>query len=175
MSVLMVKRSGGVLPWAPAENLDPVKLAQLDAYLEQQLGKANMVIPALQQAQVLFGYVPPRAMQMVASALAVPLARVYGVVTFYAQFRLQPSGRHTVKVCMGTACHVRGAEGVLRAWADALGVHPGETTGDGAITLERVACLGACGLAPTVMVDAATHGRLTVGKVKQVLAKIDRG
>lgn len=174
MSVLMVKRSGGVLPWAPAVTLDPAKLAELEAWLEAHRGEVNQVIPALQQAQVLFGYVPPTAMQRVAAVLAVPLARVYGVATFYAQFRLQPSGRHTVKVCMGTACHVRGAETVLRAWSEALGVSPGETTGDGAITLERVACLGACGLAPTVMVDANTHGRLTVGKVKQVLAKIDR-
>jgi NADH-quinone oxidoreductase subunit E len=127
-----------------------------------------MLIPALQQAQALFGYVPSESVQQIATALGVPEARVYGVATFYAQFRLQPAGRRTVRVCMGTACHVRGAASVLQAWSEALRVKPGETTPDGEVTLEQVSCLGACGLAPTVMVDATTHGRLTPAKVKQV-------
>lgn len=170
----MNKRPGPAgLPVAGLD-LPAEKLANLESYLEQHAGKSSMVIPALQHAQALFGYVPAEAVWRIAAGLQVPFARVYGVATFYAQFRLQPTGRHTVRVCAGTACHVRGAEAVLRAWSEALSVEPGGTTEDGAITLEQVACLGACGLAPTVMVDNATHGRLTAGKVKQVLAGIER-
>lgn len=171
MSMLMRRRPGAV---PESGDLPPDKLATLDNYLEHHRGQAHMVIPALQQAQALLGYVPPLAMANIALALGAPLARVYGVATFYAQFRLQPAGRHTVRVCVGTACHVRGAESVLRAWEEQLGVQPGGTTADLAITLEQVACLGACGLAPTVMVDETTHGRLTPAKVRQVLAKIPR-
>ncbi|HLN61595.1 MAG TPA: NADH-quinone oxidoreductase subunit NuoE [Symbiobacteriaceae bacterium] len=163
MSLLLLK------PGAP----EPTeKLAALEAFMNEQGRTPALVIPALQQAQALFGYVPKEAMALVASSLGVPFARVYGVATFYAQFRLQPAGRRTVRVCMGTACHVRGARAVLDAWAEALGVKPGGTTKDGEVTLEQVSCLGACGLAPTVMVDATTHGRLSPGKVKQVLKEM---
>lgn len=173
-STLWVRSTGAAALHAPDEHLGPELLAELDGYLAAQAGKPQMVIPALQKAQALFGYVPFTAMLRIARALDAPLARVYGVATFYAQFRLQPSGRHTVRVCTGTACHVRGAEKILDTWAEALGIQPGETTTDGAITLERVACLGACGLAPAVMVDQTTHGRLTTAKVKDVLSTIDR-
>ncbi|MFZ5817276.1 MAG: NADH-quinone oxidoreductase subunit NuoE [Bacillota bacterium] len=174
MSILMIQRKGGVPAVPIPDSLPAGKLADLERFLTEHRGKANMVIPALQHAQALFDYVPQVAIVRIAEALRVPQAKVYGVATFYAQFRLQPAGRHTVKVCTGTACHVRGAETVLKAWSELLGIRPGETTGDGAITLERVACLGACGLAPAAMVDARTHGRLTPAKVKQVLATIPR-
>lgn len=151
----------------------PAKLAELDRFLALHRGSGNMVIPALQHAQALFDYVPRAAIERIAVTLGVPQAKVYGVATFYAQFRLQPAGRSTVKVCTGTACHVRGAETVLRAWSEALGIKPGQTTPDGAVTLEKVACLGACGLAPAAMVDSRTHGRLTPAKVRQVLATIE--
>ncbi|HYG60748.1 MAG TPA: NADH-quinone oxidoreductase subunit NuoE [Symbiobacteriaceae bacterium] len=169
MSVLMQKRNRPAGPTAPAGSVPEAKLAELKAYLVQYRKKEAMLIPALQHAQALLGYVPAEAMSLIGAELSVPFARVYGVATFYAQFRLQPAGRQTVRVCMGTACHVRGAESVLRAWSEALAVAPGETTPDGEVTLERVSCLGACGLAPTVMVDATTHGRLTPAKVKQVV------
>jgi NADH-quinone oxidoreductase subunit E len=172
MSVLMMKRLGAAGPNVPAGQLAPEKVAELMAFLHENQAKPQMLIPALQRAQALFGYVAPEAMALIAAELKVPFARVYGVATFYAQFRLQPAGRRTVRVCMGTACHVRGAASVLEAWAETLGVKPGETTHDGEVTLEQVSCLGACGLAPTVMVDATTHGRLTPGKVKQVLASM---
>lgn len=165
MSVLTVRRS--VSP-AVGHHLAPEKLAQLDAFVQKHARKASMLIPALQQAQALFGYVPSEAVCRISVALGVPEARVYGVATFYSQFRLQPAGRRTVRVCMGTACHVRGAASVLQAWSETLGVQPGDTTADGEVTLEQVSCLGACGLAPTVMVDSTTHGRLTPAKVKQV-------
>jgi NADH-quinone oxidoreductase subunit E len=169
MSVLMVPRSGAVGAVASGVALPAAKLAELDAFLATHAHKSSMVIPALQHTQALFGYVPQETMARIAAALGVPFARVYGVATFYAQFRLSPAGRRMVRVCMGTACHVRGAASVLRAWSEALAVKPGDTTTDGEVTLEQVSCLGACGLAPTVMVDAITHGRLTPAKVKQVL------
>ncbi|HYF90838.1 MAG TPA: NADH-quinone oxidoreductase subunit NuoE [Symbiobacteriaceae bacterium] len=174
MSVLMVKRSGDPGPNVPAGDVAPGKVAELKAFLERHTGNSAMVIPALQHAQAIFGYVPPEAMWLISERLSTPFARVYGVATFYAQFRLQPAGRRTVRVCMGTACHVRGAAGVLAAWSEALSVRPGETTADGDVTLEQVSCLGACGLAPTVMVDATTHGRLTPGRVKQVVAGLKK-
>lgn len=175
MSVLMRPRSGSPGQSVPGGELAQSKVAQLKEFLAQYPGKSAMVIPALQHAQALFGYVPPEAMYLIAEALRTPYARVYGVATFYAQFRLQPAGRRTVRVCMGTACHVRGAGSVLSAWAEALNVKPGGTTADGEVTLEQVSCLGACGLAPTVMVDSTTHGRLTPGKVKQVVASLRKG
>lgn len=172
MSVLMVRRAGNPGPNPAAGQLDPAKVQELQTFLA---GKPeSMVIPALQHAQALFGYVPPEAMSLIAHSLGIPFARVYGVATFYAQFRLQPAGRRTVRVCMGTACHVRSAASVLAAWSEALGVKPGGTTADGEVTLEQVSCLGACGLAPTVMVDSVTHGRLTPGKVKQVAAALKK-
>ena len=174
MSILMIQRKGGIPALPIPESLSPQKLADLDRFLADHRGRANMVIPALQHAQALFDYVPQTAIARIAAALQVPQAKVYGVATFYAQFRLQPAGRHTVKVCTGTACHVRGAETVLKAWGETLGVKPGQTTPDGAITLEKVACLGACGLAPAAMVDGRTHGRLSAAKIKQVLASIPR-
>lgn len=174
MSILLIQRKGGVPPLQVPDSLPPERLADLDRFLAVHQGRQNMVIPALQHAQALLGYVPQVAIVRIAAALRVPQAKVYGVATFYAQFRLHPAGRHTVKVCTGTACHVRGAETVLRAWGETLGVKPGQTTPDGAITLEKVACLGACGLAPAAMVDTRTHGRLTAAKIKQVLATIER-
>lgn len=174
MSVLLVKRSGDPGPNVPAGQLTPAQMADMRAFLAAHGGKSSMVIPALQHAQALFGYVPPEAMAIIAQELGVPFARVYGVATFYAQFRLAPAGRRTVRVCMGTACHVRGASSVLAAWSEALSVKPGGTTADGELTLEQVSCLGACGLAPTVMVDTTTHGRLTPGKVKQVVAGLKK-
>lgn len=175
MSVLMRKRPDSAPTAVTLTELPPAGLAELDRFLAEHRGEGGMVIPALQRAQSLFSYVPFEAMTRTAEALKVPLARVYGVTTFYAQFRLQPAGRHTVRVCLGTACHVRGAESVLRAWSEALGVSPGETTADGAITLERVACLGACGLAPAAMIDQKTRGRLSAARVKQVAQGIERG
>jgi NADH:ubiquinone oxidoreductase subunit E len=96
---------------------------------------------------------------------------VYGVVTFYAQFHLDPRGKHIVRTCQGTACHVRGAGKILDALKEALGVAPGKTTDDLQFTLETVACIGACGLAPVMMIDHDTHGRLTPGSVPEILAK----
>ena len=147
---------------------DP-KLIQLNEVLDQFSLQRGALIPVLQKAQNIYGYLPQEVIEHIAKRLRVPVAKVYGVVTFYAQFRLQPMGRNVVRVCMGTACHVRGGEKVLDEIKQKLGVNDGETTADLRYTLEMVACIGACGLAPVMSVNNVVHGRLTPDKVEEIL------
>ena len=142
--------------------------------LDRYQGRAGAVIPVLQETQDAYGYLPRAAVELIARRLRRPAAQVYGVATFYAQFHLKPRGKHIIRACLGTACHVRGAERLLDHLAEELGVQPGETTPDLLFTLERVACLGACGLAPTMMVDDETYGRLTPKTAAEVIAKYRR-
>ena len=132
-------------------------------------GRRDALIPLLQAVQTKFGYLPPDALRAIARHLNLPVAKVFGVATFYNQFRLQPVGKHTARVCRGTACHVRGSKGLLDAMSDHLGVQPGETTSDGAFTLETVACLGACSIAPVVMVDGDFHGAVKNNGITKIL------
>ncbi len=131
----------------------------------------SSLIPMLQACQKHFGYLPRDIMEEISNYLDIPLSKVYGVTTFYAQFRLEPLGDHLVKVCHGTACHVRGADKINEILENELGIKSGETTPDGTFTLERVACLGCCSLAPVIMVDETAHGNLDRDKVKAVVAK----
>ncbi len=131
----------------------------------------SSLIPMLQACQKHFGYLPRVVMEEISSYLDMPLSNVYGVTTFYAQFRLEPLGDHLVKVCHGTACHVRGADKINELLENELGIKSGETTPDGTFTLERVACLGCCSLAPVIMVDETAHGNLDRDKVKAVVEK----
>lgn len=129
------------------------------------------LIPILQAIQEECGYVPEAAVNAIGRDLGLSATQIFGVVTFYKQFRLTPQGKHLVKVCHGTACHVAGAEGISVALRSDLGVEDGGTTEDLNFTLEPVACLGCCSLAPVIMVDDETHGRLTPDKAKKVVAK----
>ncbi|MCS7216582.1 MAG: NADH-quinone oxidoreductase subunit NuoE [Candidatus Bipolaricaulota bacterium] len=133
--------------------------------------RESSVIPLLQLVQEQEGYIPPEAVRAIARYAGVPEAQVYGVATFYAQFRFQPRGRHVIRLCQGTACHVQGADALLEHLKERLGVEEGGTTADGLFTLEVVRCLGCCSLAPVMMVDEATYGRLTRRTVDQVLAQ----
>ncbi len=117
------------------------------------------LIPSLQQLQKEYGYLPPDELQRVAAELGIPHSRVHGVASFYSQFTDTPRGKHTVQVCLGTACHVGGGKGIRDALTQVLGIRPGETTPDGAITLEEVHCLGCCSLAPVIVVDGVAYGR----------------
>ena len=128
------------------------------------------LIPILQEAQEQYGYLPQDILQEIARSLQLSLAKVYGVVTFYTQSHLQPRGKNVIKVCTGTACHVRGGTEVLRAIEKELGIVSGGTTEDLEFTLETVACIGACGLAPVIMINDDTHGRLNQNNVASVLA-----
>jgi NADH-quinone oxidoreductase subunit E len=131
------------------------------------------LIPVLQEAQNIYGYLPKEVLRQIAKELRMPFSKVFGVATFYAQFHLKPRGRNIIRVCLGTACHVRGGAKVFKAIQEHLGVADGETTGDLRYTLETVACLGACGLAPCMMVNDDTHGRLTPERSTEMLAKYE--
>ena len=131
-------------------------------------GRQEELIPVLQEAQEQFRYLPSEVMLEIARFLRLPESAVFGVSTFYAQFKLVPSGRRIVRVCRGTACHVRGGARILREVERRLGIKPGETTEDWEYTLETVACIGACALAPTMRVEKETHGQMTTKKVAEV-------
>lgn len=132
-------------------------------------GEKSELIPILQETQAQFRYLPAAAMKEIAVFLHMPESTVYGVSTFYAQFKLTPLGKRIIRVCRGTACHVRGASKVLTELENRLGIKQGETTEDLEYTLETVACIGACALAPTMTIDSETYGKMTPKKVAEVL------
>ncbi len=151
------------------EMLEEELLATLDDQLEAYKGMPGGLIPALHVAQGLFGYIPRSAVRHVSEALDIPMSEVYGVVSFYHFFTTEPRGKHTVSVCLGTACYVRGGKRVLEAFKQKLGIDVGETTPDGQFTLEVARCFGACGLAPAVRVDEDVHRRVKPTKIGAIL------
>lgn len=134
---------------------------ELKAWLQQHKDDAGAIMPALQKAQEIYGYLPLEVQKMIAEALNKPLAEVYGVSTFYSQFSLSPKGKYVISVCMGTACYVKGSGKVLENLEKKLGVHSGECTNDGKFSLDACRCIGACGLAPVLMINDDVYGRLT--------------
>jgi len=140
------------------------------ALLQKNRRSKESLISVLQQAQNIYGYLPANVLLSIAEALDVSLAKVYGVVTFYSQFHLKPRGRNIIRVCQGTACHVRGVNRIVEKIQEELGIGVGKTTADLRYTLESVACIGACGLAPVIMINGDTHGRLTSDKVSLILS-----
>lgn len=142
---------------------------ELEKVFAEYRGKKGALIPVLQKAQDIYGYLPAEVLREISRNLQIPVSKIFGVVTFYAQFHLHPRGRNIVRVCLGTACHVRGGAKISEAVTKAIGIKDGETTEDLRYTFESVACLGACGLAPVMMVNDETHGRLTPDMVKGLL------
>ena len=142
---------------------------QLDGILSQYDGGSGDLIPILQEAQERFGYLPEEAMQGIAKFLRLPESNVFGVATFYAQFKFTPTGKRIVKVCRGTACHVRRGARILREVEKQLGIKPGETTDDLEYSLETIACFGSCALAPVVVIGKDVYGRMTIKKVAEAL------
>lgn len=132
-------------------------------------GEKGALIPLLQSAQETYGYIPESAIDHISEVVEIPSADIYGVITFYSQFRLKPMGKHIVKVCDGTACHVNSSTAILRALQDELQIDNDETTEDGLFTLQKVACLGCCSLSPVIMIDDETFGKLNPKKVQQLL------
>ena len=141
----------------------------LRALLDRWKGVKGSVIPLLQQTQDLLGYLPEEAMRDIAVATGRSPAEICGVATFYTQFRFKPMGKHNLKVCHGTACHVQGATGITEAICNELATPNGETTADGKFTIDSVACLGCCSLAPCMMIEENTYGRLTPDRARKVL------
>ncbi|MCP4665515.1 MAG: NADH-quinone oxidoreductase subunit NuoE [Deltaproteobacteria bacterium] len=148
---------------------------KLEAIIQDHKDDKWGLIPLLQDIQDAFGYVPPESIEPVARALNLFPSQVQGVVTFYAGFSLKPKGKYVLKVCRGTACHVKGGRSVLRLIKRDLALNEGETTPDYQFTLETTACLGACALAPTMMVDRSYYGKLTPPKVSNILSEYEKG
>lgn len=141
----------------------------LENILAAYAPERDNLIPLLQEVQEQFHYLSPEALEQIASHLGLSANDVYGVATFYAQFRFTPPGLHHIRVCQGTACHVRGSDRILDAISRSVGIEPGQTSEDGLFSLERVACFGSCALAPVVVVDEKVHGRMSVAKTQRLI------
>ena len=152
----------------------PIDLSRLKPIFKKYEGQDGILIPVLQETQALFGYLPEEALKEISRNFFIPLSRIYGVITFYAQFYLSPRGRHLIKSCQGTACHVRGAKGVLDSLCRNLHIDSGGTTQDQQFSLETVACVGTCFLAPVVMIDEDYYGKLTPKRIEEILKKYNR-
>lgn len=156
---------------------ESINLALMDPILAAYRGQPGALIPVLQQAQGLYGFLPKEVLELISRKLDVPLSKIYGVATFYAQFYLERRGRHMLKLCDGTACHVKGAPALLNTAKDSLGAAPGETTADGELTVELVYCMGSCALAPVAVIDGQVAGRLQpdtfLRKVKKQIGTAD--
>ena len=149
----------------------PEQEMQLRKIIAEYKDTEGALMPVLQKAQDLYGYLPIEVQTIIAEGLGLSIEQVYQVVTFYAQFALNPTGKHRIAICLGTACYVKGAQGVLDELEKELGIKAGGTTPDGMFTLEATRCLGCCGLAPVIMVDDDVHGRMTPKDVKTILAQ----
>ena len=145
-------------------------LKPLDEILSstEEIGTNNL-IPILQDIQSAYGYLPREVIMRMSDRTGIPASRIYGVITFYEQFYLEPHGRHTIKCCRGTACHVRGGQGVISSIARTLGIEQGQTTEDMKFTFETAACLGTCFLAPVMLIDNDYYGHLTANKIVKIL------
>lgn len=147
------------------------QVAKLEQIINRYKGKPGGLIPVLEEAQMALEYLPIPVQRKIAAGLNLSLAQVYGVVTFYSFFTMTPRGRHTVRVCLGTACYVRGGKNLAESLVREFGVEEGGTTEDRRFTYETVRCLGACGLAPVIVVDENVHGKVKTAKVKEILQK----
>jgi len=147
------------------------QIKKLDAIIEKHKGKPGGLIPVLEEAQVALEYLPMAVQNRISDGLNIPLAQIYGVVTFYSFFTMKPRGKHTVRVCLGTACYVRGGKTIAENMVKEFRVAEGETTPDRMFTYETVRCLGACGLGPVVVIDESVHGKVKPSKIKEVLSK----
>ena len=152
-----------------AENRD--KFLELDEVIQQNKGKQGAVMITLQKAQEIFDHVPRDVQIRIAEGLGVPLSEVYGVATFYSQFALEPRGRFVIGVCLGTACYVKGSKDILERLSSELDLKVGSTTPDGRFTLKDTRCLGACGLAPVIMINDDVYGRLVPGDIPAIIEK----
>ncbi len=147
------------------------KMDELKAFIDENKHIDGPLMPIMQKAQEAFGYLPMEAMSLIADELDIPVSKIYGVATFYAQFSLTPKGDNIIQVCTGTACYVKGAQAVLDEVIHQLGIHSGETTEDGKFTIQDTRCLGCCGLAPVMTINEDVYGRVVPGQVKGILDK----
>ena len=156
---------------APAFKDTAEQSAKLQEVIAKYKGTQGALIPVLHEAQSIYGYLPFEIQQKIADGMKVPLEKVYGVATFYAQFALSPKGKFDISVCLGTACYVKGAQELLDELSAQLGIGPEECTADGAFSLTACRCIGACGLAPVLTVNEDVYGKITAADVKGILDK----
>ena len=143
----------------------------LMAVIEKHKGEQGALMPVMQEAQAIYGYLPVEVQQMIAHGLGTTVSEVYGVATFYSQFALTPKGQYKISVCLGTACYVKGAQAILDRISEKLGIGPDECTEDGRFSLEACRCIGACGLAPVMTINDEVYGRLVESDVDDILEK----
>jgi len=151
---------------------NPEKLAELKAFIAEKSSREypeSSLVAVLHKTQGLYGYLDRTIIDLISIEMKIPAAHIWGVATFYHYFNLKPRGQHVISVCLGTACYVKGAEKILDALKAELNITMGDTTPDGFFTLQETRCLGACGLAPVMMIDNKIHGELTVEKVKEII------
>ncbi|MBQ7861536.1 MAG: NAD(P)H-dependent oxidoreductase subunit E [Clostridia bacterium] len=151
----------------------PEQAAKLDAVIAECTGDVSMLMHVMQVAQDIYGYLPFEIQQKIADGMNVPLEKVYGVATFYAQFALAPKGKYAISVCLGTACYVKGAQEILDELSAQLGIEAEECTADGKYSLTACRCIGACGLAPVMTINDDVYGKITAADVKGILAKYE--
>ncbi len=151
----------------------PEQKKLLDEIIARHKDQRGAILPVLQEAQDVYGYLPVEVQTMIADGLGVSLEEVFGVSTFYSQFSLTPKGKYNISICLGTACYVKGAAAVLDKLSSVLGIQPEECTADGKFSLTACRCIGACGLAPVLTVNGDVYGRLTPDEVEQILAKYE--
>ena len=144
---------------------------QLKAVIEANKDDKSMLMHVMQEAQGIYGYLPYEVQVMIAEGMDIPLEKIYGVATFYAQFSLSPKGEYDISVCLGTACYVKGAQQLTDKIVEILGIEPGECTADGKFSLEECRCIGACGLAPVFTINGEVYGKITADDVPGILAK----
>ncbi|MFA6652835.1 MAG: NADH-quinone oxidoreductase subunit NuoE [Candidatus Delongbacteria bacterium] len=155
----------------PDEEAD---LTRIESLIKKYASKKGSMIPILQGVQEIFGYIPKSSINLISAETGMSESDIFGVITFYSQFRLYPVGKHIIKVCHGTACHVQNADGITTALMNELGVEDGKTTDDRLFTLESVACLGCCSLAPVMMIDGETYGKLSGEKAVKIVREIKK-
>ena len=152
---------------------ESIDLALLDPIFDEYKEQKGAVIPILQRAQSLYGYLPKEVLSRISRQTGIPLSQLYGVVTFYAQFNLEPRGRHIIHICDGTACHVRGAPKIVEEIESTFNLQRGCSDPDYNYTLEIVYCLGSCGLAPIAVVDDQVYGKTTPGRLVEIIQQLD--
>ena len=157
---------------ATIKKLNAEELSKLDALILSVGRGKGVLIPVLQKVQDVFGYIPEQAVDKIANFLKISSSEIYGVITFYAQFYTEPHGKYLIKICRGTACHVRGSKEILDHIKEKLEIAEGETTKDFKFTLETVACLGACALAPLIMINNNFYGKITPQKLDSIIAQL---
>ncbi len=147
------------------------KLAEFKSFMAEKGSSRGALMSVLHKGQTLFGYLPVEIQELVSNTMNIPLAEIYGVVTFYSQFSIIPKGKYEIGVCMGTACYVRGAGKILDEVVEELNIDVGETTSDMLFSIQATRCVGACGLAPVMMISGDVYGKLKGGEMKDILAK----